>query len=109
MRIIDLIKKQFLSIDPKNRKVDRNDVIRWNILRKCEEGDYGICPPPMDSEEAINELFRFFFGDNAYISMPISQKQCNTEIVYMIESMYTGDRDRYLKIKEEYLKDHGSV
>lgn len=109
MKITNLIKKFFTPTDLKNRKVDRDDVIRWNILRKCKEGDYGICPPPMDATTAINELFNFFFGDDVYIAMPICQTQCNTEIVYLIESAYTGDRERYLKMKEEYLKAYGAV
>lgn len=62
--------------------------MRAHILGLADDGDYGLCPPPMDAQVAVNELCRYFLGEDWYVIMPISTKQANTEIVYAIESKY---------------------
>lgn len=71
----------------------------WNIFRRreteketrdrlrvlCKEGDYGICPPPMAHDVAINELAKFFLGEGWYVGMPMSSEQITAVIVYEIE------------------------
>lgn len=122
------------------RKHESNEQIRERLLNLCNEGDFGICPPPMDTEVALNELSNFFLGvdftssknpqslsklvyqiklkcepiqrnsitrvdipnkyaaiqeltnfllgERWYISLPVSQAQANTEILYAIETNY---------------------
>jgi len=74
------------------REAERKKKISEHILSLCEEGDYGICPPPLDAQTAVNELCRHFLGENYYVAMPISVRQCNAEIVYRIECEYKGYR-----------------
>ena len=71
----------------KNRK-ETNEDIANRILSLAEPGDYGMLPPPMDAQVALNELCRFFLGDDWYCVLPIHTGQVNTEIVYEIESKY---------------------
>lgn len=47
--------------------------------------DYGIFPPPMNAQVALNELCRFLLGEDWHSANPVSQGQINTEIVYEIE------------------------
>lgn len=68
------------------READKD--IKDRVLSLCEEGDYGICPPPMDAQVALKEIARHLLGENWCVTMPISQEQVNTEIVYAIESRY---------------------
>ena len=70
----------------KNKK-ETNKEIAERILKLAEPGDYGIFPPPMDAQVALNELCRFFLGDD-WCTITMSNKQVNTEIVYEIESKY---------------------
>lgn len=70
----------------KNKK-ETDKEIKERILKLAEPGDYGIFPPPMDSQVALNELCRFFLGDD-WCTITMSNKQVNTEIVYEIESKY---------------------
>lgn len=70
----------------KNKK-ETDKEIKERILKLAEPEDYGIFPPPMDSQVALNELCRFFLGDD-WCTITMSNKQVNTEIVYEIESKY---------------------
>lgn len=76
--------KMLKRISKKNKEenIDR-------LLSLCNEGDYGICPPPMDANVAVKELAEFFLGPNWYISSPIGWEQSITEIVLEIESRYS--------------------
>lgn len=80
------------------REAERKKKISEHILSLCKEGDYGICPPPLDAQVAINELCRYFLGEDYYVAMPLSAGQCNAEIIYRIECDYEGRRN---KIKKE--------
>lgn len=73
-----------LGVSPKETPEERSK----RILELCEDGDYGICAPPMDAQVALNELTRYLLGENWYVTMPLHQTQINTEIVYEIESKY---------------------
>lgn len=68
----------------------RNEFDREHILSLCEEGDFGIMPPPMKAQTALDELCRYFLGKDWYITMPVSTEQANTEIVAEIERRYKG-------------------
>lgn len=56
------------------------------ILSLCEEGDYGLCVPPMKPQVALDELCNYILGEDWCVDMPYSQNQVNTEIVIAIES-----------------------
>lgn len=53
------------------------------ILEKSGK-DYGICPPPLDAQEALNILTEHFLGEDWYVTIPVNQQQVNTEAVYEI-------------------------
>jgi hypothetical protein len=59
-------------------------IIRERILSLTEDGD---CPPPMKAEVAMNELCRYFLGED-WRDMPFSAEQIITEIVYEIETSH---------------------
>ena len=78
----------------KNRK-ETNEDIANRILKLAEPGEYGIFPPPMNAQVAVDELCRFFLGDN-YWTIVNSNEQANTEIVYEIETKYKKvNRNKY--------------
>lgn len=62
-----------------------------------EQDDYGIISPPMDSDTAIDFLRRYLLGENWYSPNPISSKQINTEIVYLILRRYSKRYNKELK------------
>ena len=70
----------------KNRK-ETNEDIANRILSLAEPGDYGIFPPPMKAQVAVNELCRFFLGED-YWTIVNNNEQTNTEIVFEIETKY---------------------
>lgn len=62
---------------------------------------YGICPAPMSAEVALQILTDYLLGEDFYISMPLSPRQANTEIVAAIlkkySKEYSKDRKRFIK------------
>ena len=69
------------------------------ILSLTDQKDYGMCPPAMDSDTALNELCRHFLGEDWYCSGAIHAWQVNTEIVYAIERVYPRKIPRKIKRK----------
>lgn len=78
------------------------DIIKENILNNTEEGDYGICSPPMKAQKALDELKRHFLGDDWYSTISQSNEQINTEIVYDIERNFKGNKKAWKKLKDQY-------
>lgn len=72
----------------KHKEKDNEKIRR--ILQLTDGKDYGLCSPPMKAQVALNELCRYFLGENWYSTMPESQEQINTEIVCEIEMLYKG-------------------
>ena len=70
----------------------REAAVKKRVLALAKDVDCGILSPPMDAQVAINELRRYFLGDEWYVPLPLNQEQVNTEIVYAIECQY---RRRY--------------
>lgn len=70
----------------------RNKVDYDHIMSLTNRKDYGLCSPPMKAQVAVNELCRYFLGEDWYSTMPQNSEQVNTEIVYAIESQYKGCR-----------------
>lgn len=83
----------------------RNKLDKKHLLDICEHGDYGILAPPMTAQVAVNELCRYFLGDDWYDSSgAVHPEQVNTSIVYEIEMRYKGakiKRTKRRKTKEE--------
>lgn len=70
---------------------NRDEEIKNRILKLCEPVDCGILTPPMKTQVALDELCRYFLGDNWYsCSGASSREQINTEIVFEIEERYKG-------------------
>ena len=67
----------------------RNTLNEKYILSLCEKGDYGIFAPPMKAQTAVNELCRYFLGNDWYTCCT-NPEQVNTEIVVEIERRYKG-------------------
>lgn len=68
----------------------KEETLKERILKLTDGKDYGICSPPMKAQVALNELCRYFLGENWYTVLPESTEQINTEIVYEIENRYKG-------------------
>ena len=69
----------------------RNKLDREHILSICEPGDYGIFAPPMKAQVAVDELCRYFLGDNWYDDSGATHpEQVNARIVCEIEKRYKG-------------------
>lgn len=64
------------------RKHETNEQISERLLNLCHEGDWGICPPPMDTEVALNELSNFFLGVDFNSS---ENPQSLSKLVYQIK------------------------
>ena len=68
------------------------DKERYKRLYKLTDmKDYGLCPPAMKAQVALNELCKYFLGEDWY-AVCGSQEQINTEIVFEIERKYKGVR-----------------
>lgn len=66
-----------------------------HIRSICESGDYGIFAPPMKAQVAVDELCRYFLGDEWYDSSGATHpEQVNTAIVCAIEERYKGCKVR---------------
>lgn len=79
----------------------RNKFDKEHILSICEPGDYGIFAPPMKAQVAVNELCRYFLGNDWYdTSGTTNPEQINTEIVAEIERRYKGAKLRRKVIYE---------
>lgn len=71
-----------------------------HIKSICKPVDCGILNPPMKAQTAVNELCRYFLGDNWYDdSRATHPEQVNTAIVCEIERRYRGAK---LKRKVTY-------
>ena len=60
----------------KNRKETDKDIAD-RILKLTEPGEYGIFPPPMKAQVAVDELCRFFLGED-YWTIVSNNEQANT-------------------------------
>lgn len=57
-------------------------------LKKEDDTDYGLCPPPVKADEGLNILIKHFLGDDWYVTMPIGTEQVYTEAIYAILERY---------------------
>lgn len=70
------------------KKKETNKEIGERLFKLTNSKNYGIFPPPMKAQTAIDELCRYFLGEDWYSMNPISKEQINTEIVYEIECKF---------------------
>lgn len=89
-----MIKKFISHIKRLFKRRETNEELVARILDLTEPGDYGIFSPPMDAQVALNELCRYFLGDDWYSVGNITTSQVNTEIVYEIERQYKGKKQK---------------
>lgn len=75
------------------RKHETDEQVKERLLKLCKEGDYGICPHPMEANVAINELRDFFLGKDWYSSFADGNKPTFSEIVYQIETRCKSKKD----------------
>ena len=82
-----------MKIFKKKKKTSKE--IMERLITLTDGKDYGIFAPPMKAQTAVDELCRYFLGEEWYSLNPISTEQINTEIVYEIECKFR----KYKKIK----------
>jgi len=70
----------------------RNKFNQEYILSLCKDVDCGMLTPPMDAQVALEELKRYFLGDDWYFVGPGDAEQGNMEIVCAIQQKYRGIR-----------------
>lgn len=51
--------------------------------------DYGLCPAPMDAQQALDILTSYLLGDDWYVVMSMNTKQCNAVVVEQILDKYS--------------------
>lgn len=71
-----------------HKRKETNEDIKNRILNLAQKGEYGVLPPPIDAQVALDELCRFFLGNDWYTTNAICTTQVNTEILYEIECKY---------------------
>lgn len=76
------------------KKKETNTEIADRIVKLTDGKDYGIFPPPMNAQVAVDELCRYLLGDDWYSVNPLCSEQINTEIVYEIECKYKNCKER---------------
>jgi len=94
--------KNFFKEKP--AKITRSEIIYDHIFSLTSGEDCGLCSPPMKAQVALDELRRYFLGDSWYVSMPENTEQVNTEIVFDIERLYSGDKKSFDKLKSNYIR-----
>ena len=77
------------------------DVMRENI----EDTSYGILPPPLPAQEAINILCDYLLGDDWYCSISMGVEQINAIIVGQILAKYSKQWRKDCKTYEKTQKN----
>ena len=86
----------------KQHKKETDEERCKRILNLCEKGDYGILAPPMKAQTAVDELCRYFLGEDWYDSSGATHpEQVNTTIVYEIEKRYKGTNHKTIYFKDK--------
>ena len=71
---------------------------------KNDSIDCGICDPPMNAQLAIHFLCDYLLGEGWHVTIPESQKQVNTAIVFEILMKHSR---KFRKEWKRYLKNNG--
>lgn len=79
----------------------RNKLNMNHILNICERDDNGYLVPSMKAQIAVDELCRYFLGDDWYDDSGATHaEQINTNIVASIERLYKGVKIGWFKRKK---------
>ena len=70
-------------------------------LEKQDVDYYGLCPPPMEAQTAIDILCCYLLGEDWYTPLPLGAPQVNTEIVVDILNRYSK---KFNKEKKKYVQ-----
>ena len=70
------------------RRKETNKEIAERLIKLTDGKDYGIFSPPMKAQVAVDEVCRYFLGEDWYSVNPLCAEQINTEIVYEIECKF---------------------
>ena len=73
----------------------------YDWLKQQDVEHYGLCPPPMDAQTAVDILCEYLLGEDWYCTLSLGSPQVNTEIVYDILNKYSH---RFRKEKRKILK-----
>lgn len=78
----------------------------FDISEPWPEDD--MMPPPLKAQKAVDALYHYFRGPDAYITSPVNAQQFNSEAIYEIMINNKGDRKfmRYLEEKYGPLQEH---
>ncbi len=78
------------------------------MKENIENTSYGICPAPMNAQEALNILCDYLLGDEWYCAMSMGVEQVNAVIVEQILDKYSKqwrkDWNIYKKTTEKPVK-----
>lgn len=64
---------------------------------------YGLCPAPMNAQQALNILCDYLLGENWYVVMPLSVEQINACAVEQILDKYSKQWRKDWKCHEKEL------
>lgn len=73
----------------------------YDWLEKQDVDYYGLCPPPMDAQTAVDILQDYLLGEDWYCVLPLGAPQVNTEIVFDILNKYSK---RFRKERRKYVR-----
>lgn len=76
------------------KRTETNKEIGERLFKLTDQKEYGIFAPPMKAQVAVDELCRYFLGEDWYSVNPLCAEQINTEIVYEIECKFKRCRAR---------------
>ena len=65
--------------------------------------DYGICPPPIKSQDGLNILIDHFLGEDWYVTLPLNIEQTNTSAIYEILNDYPTKKDKKERLREKLI------
>jgi hypothetical protein len=74
------------------------EALKTNI---CDTS-YGLCPAPMDAQEALNILTSYLLGDDWYIAGSMSVEQANACVTEQILDKYSK---KWRKDWKNYVKE----
>lgn len=93
-KIIRKIKNRF---DPQYRHKLIGEFV-FDISEPWPEDD--LMPPPLKAQKAVDALYHYFRGPDAYITSPVNAMQFNSEAIFEIMINNKGDR-KFMKYLEE--------
>lgn len=88
---------------PINEIINNMPEYKKKLFKILKNDEYGLCPAPMPSHDAIDILTKYLLGEDFYIAMPLNREQSNTSIVYQILMQYSKEfRKDFERVKAEF-------